>query len=184
MSGGRSVKALPSTLVRVTTDDGVVGWGETCPLGPTYLEAHAEGARAALRQFAPALIGADPSNLHAVQDAMDGALRGHAYAKSAVDIACWDVLGRALGVPVSTLLARRDLDGAGEDLGPARGHALDRQLEQLGGVGAVVDADDEARVGGGVGDRLGHAGAVLALGHADRDADGVPMPSCDAFAEH
>ena len=35
---------------------------------------------------------------------MDGALRGHAYAKAAVDIACWDVLGRSLGVPVSTLL--------------------------------------------------------------------------------
>lgn len=104
MSGGRSVKALPSTLVRITTDEGVSGWGETCPLGPTYLEAHADGARAALRQVAPALIGTDPRNLNAVQDAMDGALRGHAYAKSALDIACWDVLGRALGVPVSTLL--------------------------------------------------------------------------------
>ncbi|MDA0183792.1 mandelate racemase [Solirubrobacter phytolaccae] len=104
MSGGRSVAALPSTLVRVTTDDGVEGWGETCPLGATYLEAHADGARAALRQLAPALVGVDPTNLGAVHTAMDGALRGHGYAKSALDIACWDVLGRALGVPVSTLL--------------------------------------------------------------------------------
>jgi L-alanine-DL-glutamate epimerase-like enolase superfamily enzyme len=54
--------------------------------------------------LAPALIGADPRNAGAVWDAMDGALRGHRYAKSAVDIACWDVLGRALDVPVSTLL--------------------------------------------------------------------------------
>jgi L-alanine-DL-glutamate epimerase-like enolase superfamily enzyme len=104
MSGGRTVDALPSTLVRVTTDSGVVGWGETCPLGPTYLEAHAEGARAALHVLGPALVGADPLDLGAVWDAMDGALRGHLYAKSAVDIACWDVLGRALGVPVATLL--------------------------------------------------------------------------------
>ena len=35
---------------------------------------------------------------------MDGALRGHAYAKAAVDIACWDLLGRRAGLPVSTLL--------------------------------------------------------------------------------
>ncbi|MBE2317757.1 mandelate racemase [Solirubrobacter sp. CPCC 204708] len=104
MSSGRAIAALPSTLVRITTDGGLEGWGETCPLGPTYLESHAEGARAALRVLAPALLGVDPRNLGAVQDAMDGALRGHAYAKAALDIACWDVLGRALGVPVSTLL--------------------------------------------------------------------------------
>ena len=35
---------------------------------------------------------------------MDGALRGHAYAKAALDIACWDLLGQALDVPVCTLL--------------------------------------------------------------------------------
>ena len=101
MSGGRTVSALPSTVVRIETDEGVVGWGETCPLGPTYLESFAGGARAALRELAPALIGVEVSD---VQVAMDGALRGHAYAKAAVDIACWDVLGRSLGVPVSTLL--------------------------------------------------------------------------------
>ena len=101
MSGGRSVSSLPSTVVRVETDDAVVGWGETCPLGPTYLEAHAEGARAALRELLPALVGVEVANVEAV---MEHALRGHAYAKAAVDIACWDVLGRALGVPVSTLL--------------------------------------------------------------------------------
>ncbi len=50
------------------------------------------------------LTGLDPTNLGAIQDAMDSALRGHAYAKSAIDIACWDLLGHALNVPVSTLL--------------------------------------------------------------------------------
>ncbi len=100
MSGGRSITSLPSTVVRVEAD-GVVGWGETCPLGSTYLESFAGGARAALRELAPALIGVE---LGSVWDAMNGALRGHAYAKAAVDIACWDLLGRSLGVPVSTLL--------------------------------------------------------------------------------
>jgi cis-L-3-hydroxyproline dehydratase len=104
MSGGRAVASLPSTVVRIETDEGVVGWGETCPLGPTYLPASAAGARAALGELAPALLGVDATNLGAVHGAMDAALRGHAYAKAAVDIACWDVLGRAAGVPVSTLL--------------------------------------------------------------------------------
>jgi L-alanine-DL-glutamate epimerase-like enolase superfamily enzyme len=104
MSGGRSVTSLPSTVVRVTTDGGLAGYGECCPLGPTYLEASAAGARAALGELAPALLGVDAMNLGAVWDAMDGALRGHAYAKAAIDIACWDVLGKAAGLPVSTLL--------------------------------------------------------------------------------
>ena len=104
MSGGRTITSLPSTVVRLQTDEGLTGHGETCPLGSTYLPASAAGARAALGELAPALVGVDPTNLAAVWAAMDGALRGHAYAKAAVDIACWDLLGQAAGVPVSTLL--------------------------------------------------------------------------------
>jgi L-alanine-DL-glutamate epimerase-like enolase superfamily enzyme len=104
MSGGRTISSLPSTVVRIETDGGLTGWGETCPLGSTYLPAHAAGARAAINEMAPALLGKDPRNLNAIQDAMDGALAGHAYAKSAIDIACWDLLGKAANVPVSTLL--------------------------------------------------------------------------------
>ncbi|MBS0393955.1 MAG: mandelate racemase, partial [Proteobacteria bacterium] len=104
MSGGRRITTLPSTLVCVTADDGRRGWGEVCPLGSTYLPAHAGGARAALSLLAPAVLGIDPTNLAAVNDAMDAALAGHAYAKSPIDVACWDLAGQALGVSVSTLL--------------------------------------------------------------------------------
>src|SRR3990170_5382486 len=104
MSGGRVVSSLPSTVVRVVTDEEIEGWGEVCPLGQTYLPAFAEGARAALRQLAPALIGADPRNLADAGARMDGVLLGHGYAKSPLDIACWDILGKATGQPVSTLL--------------------------------------------------------------------------------
>jgi len=107
MSGGRVVRALPSTVVRVTTDEGLTGWGEVCPLGPTYLPAFAEGARAALRELAPALIGADPRNLADVHGRMDRALLGHGYAKSPLDVACWDILGKATGQPLTTLLGGR-----------------------------------------------------------------------------
>ena len=104
MSGGRSIDVLPSTVVRLRTDEGIEGFGETCPLGPAYLPAFGEGARVALRELAPALVGVDPCNAALVGETMDRTLRGHEYAKSAVDVACWDVLGKATGQPVATLL--------------------------------------------------------------------------------
>jgi L-alanine-DL-glutamate epimerase-like enolase superfamily enzyme len=107
MSGGREIVSLPSTVVRVSADDGTQGFGETCPLGPAYLPAHGEGARAALRELCPALLGLDPRALAIVGDSLDAALLGHAYAKSAVDVACWDLLGRSTGQPVCELLGGR-----------------------------------------------------------------------------
>jgi cis-L-3-hydroxyproline dehydratase len=107
MSGGRVIETLGSTVVRVTTEDGVEGFGEVCPLGPAYLPAHARGARAALQELAPAVVGVDAANLAAVNVAMDRALMGHGYAKCALDTACWDALGRAVGMPVCDLLGGR-----------------------------------------------------------------------------
>jgi L-alanine-DL-glutamate epimerase-like enolase superfamily enzyme len=104
MSSGRVVNVLPSTVVRIRTRGGIEGFGETCPLGSTYLPGFAEGARSALRELAPALIGLDAANLAAVDERMDMTLRGHGYAKSALDVACWDILGRATGQSVATLL--------------------------------------------------------------------------------
>lgn len=94
---------LSTTLVKLVGDNGLVGWGETCPIGPTYAESHAAGAVAALSEMAPGLIGAEvlPVPLHR---RMDGLLTGHNYAKAAVDIAAHDVLGKHLGVSVSDLL--------------------------------------------------------------------------------
>lgn len=104
MSSGRVVNRLPSTVVRITTHAGVTGYGEACPLGTTYLPAFGGGARAALQELAPALVGVDAANLAAVGERMDRALRGHGYAKSALDMACWDVLGKVTGMPVAVLL--------------------------------------------------------------------------------
>lgn len=107
MSGNQVVANLPSTVVRLVSDEGIEGWGEVCPLGPLYLASHAAGARAAIREIAPALVGVDPTNLTAAHIAMDGALRGHSYAKCAMDVACWDILGKATGKDVATLLGGR-----------------------------------------------------------------------------
>ena len=106
-AGGKSVKVFDSTVVRVETDEGITGHGEVCPLGPVYLPAYAEGARAGIQVLAPALLGQDPTQLVKLNRHMDATLKGHPYVKSAIDMACWDILGQATGQPVSNLLGGR-----------------------------------------------------------------------------
>ncbi|MBM13343.1 MAG: mandelate racemase [Halieaceae bacterium] len=98
------VSQLDSTIVRVESDCGTAGWGETCPAGPTYAPSHAEGARAALIEMAPQLIGVDldkPVLLHRI---MDSLLNGHQYAKATIDIAAYDAIGKKIGRSVADLL--------------------------------------------------------------------------------
>lgn len=110
MRGGRyrmsegSYATLDSTVVQVVSDTGVSGWGETCPVGPTYAPEHALGARAALHQIAPGLIGSPVTGPLAVRHAVDALLNGHNYAKAALDIAVHDLVGKAHGVRVCDLL--------------------------------------------------------------------------------
>jgi L-alanine-DL-glutamate epimerase-like enolase superfamily enzyme len=106
-SGGKSVTVFDSTVVAVETDTGLVGYGEVCPLGPAYLPAYAAGVRAGLAELAPKLLGEDPTQLARLNRVMDAALKGHPYVKSAVDVACWDLLGQFAGLPVCVLLGGR-----------------------------------------------------------------------------
>jgi L-alanine-DL-glutamate epimerase-like enolase superfamily enzyme len=106
-SGGKSVEVFDSTVVRIETDEGVTGHGEVCPLGPFYLPAYATGARAGIAELAPHLIGHDPLALEPLNRWMEAALKGHPYVKSAIDMACWDILGQVSGQPVCTLLGGR-----------------------------------------------------------------------------
>ena len=106
-SGGKAITVFDSTVVRVDTDAGVVGWGEVCPLGPFYLPAYANGVRAGIAELGPHLLGWDPLQLGALNHRMDAALKGHAYVKSGIDMACWDILGKVTGQPVCVLLGGR-----------------------------------------------------------------------------
>lgn len=108
--GRQSFPSFDSTVVVVETDEGLTGYGECCPLGPSYMPSFAQGARVGIRVLAEALIGSDPRQLDVVSQRMDQALKGHPYAKSAVDIACWDLAAKAAGVPVATLLGGRFRD--------------------------------------------------------------------------
>ncbi|HLQ36187.1 MAG TPA: cis-3-hydroxy-L-proline dehydratase, partial [Planctomycetota bacterium] len=106
-SGGNSVDVFDSTVVAIETDAGITGHGEVCPLGPAYLPAYAAGARTGIAELGPQLLGLDPTALQVINRRMDAALRGHAYVKSAIDMACWDILGKVTRQPVAQLLGGR-----------------------------------------------------------------------------
>lgn len=109
-SGGKSVDVFDATVVKIETNVGITGYGENTPLGANYLPAYAAGTRAgikveALRYLAPvsfcvsqalspALIGCDPTKLNNINAVMDLNMKGHPYVKSALDMACWDILGK------------------------------------------------------------------------------------------
>ena len=76
-SGGRSAEGFDSTIVEIASRDGVSGYGEMAPLGSFYDPAFAEGARAAMRELTPRLIGEDAAGIEAINRRMDLLLKGH-----------------------------------------------------------------------------------------------------------
>jgi cis-L-3-hydroxyproline dehydratase len=106
-SGGKSVSVFDSTVVAVETDQGITGYGEVCPLGPFYLPAYAQGARTGIAELGPHLLGENPTEIDKLNRRMDAALQGHPYVKSALDMACWDILGKVTGQSVCVLLGGR-----------------------------------------------------------------------------
>jgi muconate cycloisomerase len=105
-------------IVRVDTDDGLSGWGEAPAIatwgGPHmryYGETPETVRHIVLDYLIVALSETDPRDIALVHARMDGVVKGHPYAKAAIDIACHDIAGKAAGVPVSTLLGGRHRDG-------------------------------------------------------------------------
>ena len=105
LSGGRlKFETLDATFVKIDTDAGLTGWGEGTPWGHTYVPAHGPGIRAGIETMAPFVMGLDPRHVLSVERAMDLALPGHLYAKSPIDMACWDIAGQAAGLPIADLM--------------------------------------------------------------------------------
>ena len=106
---GDAGSAGDHVFVKITTDDGYVGWGEQRAL-PSWSYETTESISTTLRHhIAPLLLGRDPLNLNLIHAAIYQALKpavsnGHPFAKAAVDIALQDLRGRILGVPLHTLL--------------------------------------------------------------------------------
>ena len=106
-SGGRSAEGFDSTIVCVEADNGLTGWGEMAPLGSFYDPSFVGGAREGLRLLAPLVIGLDPREPNAVNAMLDLHLNGHPYAKSALDMACWDLAAQSADLPLAEALGGR-----------------------------------------------------------------------------
>lgn len=106
MADGKTCDTVETAVLRVETNEGLTGWGEVCPI-PHYLPAYAQGVGPALQEMASVLIGADPVGPEALIAKVDAHLHDHRYAKSALDIALWDITGQVAELPLYSLLGGR-----------------------------------------------------------------------------
>ena len=98
-------------ILEVKTDDGIVGYGEATTMpewggdfGRYYGESY-ETTEVVIRDnLFPAIMGMDPFDIDLIHHRMDKAIRGFVYAKAAIDIALYDIMGKALDKPVYKLL--------------------------------------------------------------------------------
>jgi muconate cycloisomerase len=107
-----TLTAVNYVFVRLETRDGLVGWGEAaCLGGPTWSEESAESIAATIERYvAPWLAGRDARGLEPLRLEMARRIQGNPFARAAVEMALWDLNGRALGVPVHHLLGGRVRD--------------------------------------------------------------------------
>lgn len=100
---GVEISVSENVFARVETDSGLVGWGEASS-SPAMTGETVESMVAAIRFLAPYLIGRDPSAFVENLDEMDWLMYGNASAKTVLEIAFYDLAGKAQQMPVAELL--------------------------------------------------------------------------------
>ncbi len=100
----------PYVIVKVHTDAGLVGLGEATISGLWSGETQA-GSVAAIREYIePVILGKDPRDITAIRRAMDFIIKLNPFTKAAVEMAMWDIAGKAAGLPVYRLLGGKVRD--------------------------------------------------------------------------
>jgi muconate/chloromuconate cycloisomerase len=203
-----TLHAVNFAFVRLETDDGLVGWGEAaCLGGPTWSEESAESVAVTLERYvAPWLIGRDATQIEALAREMARRVQGNPFARAAVEMALWDLGGRALGVPVHRLLGGRvrdsvplswslavasgDAEVAEAKEKVARGHRIFKiktgahpvahDVERVRRIREAVGPDVKLRVDANQGwDRATALRAIRALEPFDLDFVEQPVPRWD-----
>ena len=107
----RGATGRPSVVIKMTTDEGIVGWGQSVPIA-TWSDETMEGATLALRNyFTPVLLSRDPLDRAACHAVMDAAIRpnfstGMPLTRAGLDMALWDIAGKASDKSLAELWGR------------------------------------------------------------------------------
>ena len=142
-------------LVTMETDEGVTGYGE-CDPWPLFTGDSADSVMTVLlKHLFPMLLGADPTNINEIHRLMDAVIRNQHIAKSAIDMAAYDVFGKKTGLHVSALLGGKRRDAM-------------RCMWSIGGSTPAESAADVLRA-----KEAGYFGCMIKVGGADwkRDAE-------------
>jgi muconate cycloisomerase len=98
-------------IAKVKTDEGIVGLGEAPVMvewGGDHMKYFGESPQTVTHMIndylIPRMVGEDPFNIESIHTLMDRCVKGHPYAKATIDMALYDIKGKALGVPVYQLL--------------------------------------------------------------------------------
>ncbi len=111
LTGPHGAIGRAAVIVKITADDGTVGWGQSIPVAKWSYET-LEAATSAIRDYyAPALIGRDPTNIAGAHRIMDDVIKpgfstGMPITRAGIDIALHDLTGKLLGVPLCELWGR------------------------------------------------------------------------------
>jgi len=137
MSRDRVLRSFPSTVVRVTAEDGTAGFGEACSLGANYLDGFPGSIQATIRELAPFVLGCDPLEPNVLVDGMDALVIGHLPGKAAIDAAMWDLRGKLLNLPVARLLggARQQSFGAFQAISLGAPAAMAAEVTRMADAG-------------------------------------------------
>ena len=90
---------MDSCIVKVITDEGIVGCGEAAPL-PFVTGDNMDTVLAVGKALRDALVGMDPRAIGAIHRVMDKLYTGNGAVKAGIDIACYDIAAKAAGVPL------------------------------------------------------------------------------------
>lgn len=105
-----SYPSMAAIIVRLQTDDGLVGYGEAVPDEHVTGEQVDAAFEILKHVLVPQVIGQSPFDIEQIHHLMDAAISGNPAAKAAIDIACYDLMGKATGQPVYNLIGGKAHD--------------------------------------------------------------------------
>src|SRR5699024_5877752 len=100
-------ETMPAVIIKIDTEEGITGYGESVPDEHVTGESVYSVREALKHQLVPAILHTDPTNIQQIHQKMNRALVSNGAAKAAIDIACYDILGKQANLPVYKLLGGR-----------------------------------------------------------------------------